>query len=154
QTTGFTDEVELGGPGLISQSATPVMDVTVLDREGRNRGRADSPPIYLRGAVLEDYHDGRWRRDQAPRARSLIRAQYIPQGVLIRPWLSPKREIWETELRVTVRAVPPGTSPVFTLWQPLELRPIGSGQFFAHDAATGVVLREGSPGRLEYVLRA
>lgn len=154
QVTGFTDEVDLGGAGLISQSATPVLDVTLLDREGRNRGRVDSPPIYLRGAVLEDYHEGRWRRDPTPRARSLVRAQYIPQGVLIRPWLSPRREIWETELRITVRGAPAGTSPVFTLWQPLELRPVGAGQFFAHDAENGVVLREGSAGRVEYVVRA
>lgn len=154
QTTGFTDEVQLGGPGLISQSQTPVMDVTVLDRNERNHGRADSPPIYLRGAVLETYEDGRWRRDQGPRARSLIRAQYIPDGIAIRPWLSPRTEIWETELRVTLRSAAPGATPLFTLWQPLELRPTGAGQFLAHDASNGVVVREGSPGRLEYTVRA
>lgn len=154
QTTGFTDEVQLGGPGLISQSQTPVLDITVFDRNERNRGRADSPPIYLRGAVLETYEDGRWRRDRGPGSRSLVRAQYIPDGTAIRPWLSPRRDIWETEIRVTLRAAGPGTTPLFTLWQPLELRPTGSGQFLAHDASTGVVLREGSPGRLEYSVRA
>ncbi len=154
QTTGFTDEVQLGGPGLISQSQTPVMDITVLDRNERNRGRADSAPIYLRGAVLETYEDGRWRRDRGPGARSLIRAQYIPDGAAIRPWLSPRTDIWETEVRVILRAAAAGVTPLFTLWQPLELRPTGAGQFLAHDAATGMVLREGSPGRLEYTVRA
>lgn len=154
QTTGFTDEVQLGGPGLISQSQTPVMDITVLDRNERNRGRADSTPIYLRGAILETYEDGRWRRDRGPGSRALVRAQYIPDGTAIRPWLSPRRDIWETEIRVTIRSAGPGTSPLFTLWQPLELRPTGSGQFLAHDASTGLVLREGSPGRLEYTIRS
>lgn len=154
QTTGFTDEVQLGGPGLISQSQTPVMDITVLDRNERNRGRADSPPIYLRGAVLETYEGGRWRRGRGPSARSLIRAQYIPDGTMIRPWISSRREIWEIEVRVAVRAAAPGTTPLFTIWQPLELRPVGAGQFLAHDVSTGMVVREGSAGRLDYVVRA
>ena len=154
QTTGFTDEVQLGGPGLISQSQTPVMDITVLDRNERNRGRPDSLPIYLRGAVLERYEDGRWRRDTGPSSRSLIRAQFIPEGTSIRPWLSPRRDIWETEIRVTIRNAGAGTTPLFTLWQPLELRPTNTGQFLAHDASNGTVLREGSPGRVEYALRA
>lgn len=154
QTTGFTDEVQLGGPGLISQSQTPVMDITVLDRNERNRGRPDSQPIYLRGAVLERYEDGRWRRESGPSSRSLIRAQFIPEGTTIRPWLSPRRDIWETEIRVTIRNAGAGTTPLFTLWQPLELRPTNTGQFLAHDASNGTVLREGSPGRIEYTIRA
>jgi transglutaminase-like putative cysteine protease len=154
QTTGFTDEVQLGGPGLISQSQTPVMDITVTDRNDRNRGRADAAAFYLRGAVLESYSDGRWTREDNPALRRFIRSQYIPDEAIIRPWLSPNREQWEIELRVTIRSVTAGTSPLFTVWQPLELRPVGNGQFIAHDPVNGVVMREGSAARVEYVTRS
>lgn len=154
QTTGFTDEVQLGGPGLISQSQTPVMDITVTDRNDRNRGRADAAPFYLRGAVLESYADGRWTREENPSLRRFIRSQFIPSDAIIRPWLSPNREQWEIELRVTVRSAPAGSSPLFTVWQPLELRPVGNGQFLAHDPVNGVVFREGSGSRVEYITRS
>lgn len=154
QTTGFTDEVQLGGPGLISQSQTPVMDITVTDRNDRNRGRADAAAFYLRGAVLETYAKGRWTREENPSLRRFIRSQYIPQEAIIRPWLSPTREQWEIELRVTIRSVSAGTSPLFTVWQPLELRPLGNGQFIAHDPMNGVVVREGTGSRVEYISRS
>ena len=151
QTTGFTDEVELGGPGLISQSPTPVMDVTVTDRNDRNRGRADAPPIYLRGAVLEAYESGRWTRASSRRLGP--RSQFIPESTPIRPWLSSQSYAWELELRVSIRNAAPGTTPLFTAWQPLEIRPIGSGHFIAHNASTGAAVREGSGGRVEYSVR-
>ncbi|MCC5822581.1 MAG: DUF3488 and transglutaminase-like domain-containing protein [Phycisphaerales bacterium] len=154
QTTGFTDEVQLGGPGLISQSQTPVMDVVILDRNERNRGRSDAPPIFLRGAVLETYESGRWTRDTELRRRGSVRAQFIPEGSAIRPYRPPTREPWELELRISIRNAQPGASPLFTHWQPLELRPVNSGQFLAHDPRTGTVLRDGFAGRVEYTIRS
>ena len=153
QTTGFADEVQLGGPGLISQSQTPVMDVTVIDRNDRNRGRPDAPPFYLRGAVLESYESGRWRRDTELRRRSAIRTQYIPEGAAIRPYTPQTQEAWELELRINIRSTRAGSTPLFTQWQPLELRPANSGQFLAHDPANGVVTRDGFAGRIEYTVR-
>lgn len=153
QTTGFADEVQLGGPGLISQSQTPVMDVTVIDRNDRNRGRPDAPPIYLRGAVLESYEAGRWRRDTDLRRRTTVRSQFIPEGASIRPYIPDRPESWELELQVSIRNARAGSTPLFTQWQPLELRPAGSGQFLAHDPANGVVVRDGFAGRVEYTVR-
>lgn len=154
QMTGFTDEVTLGGPGLISQSQTPVMDVAVFDRDGQNIGRVGSQAYYLRGAVLNDYEEGRWRRGERPAEPGFVRAQFIPAGTMIRPWISAGRDAWQQELRVNIRSAPSGDSPLFTVWQPLELRPVSSGQELSYFPANGVVYRKGSAGRVEYTARS
>lgn len=154
QMTGFTDEVTLGGPGLISQSQTPVMDVAVFDRDGENIGRLGSQPYYLRGAVLNEYTDGRWSRGDQSAERGFVRAQFIPAGTMIRPWISAGRDAWQLELRINIRSAPSGDSPLFTVWQPLELRPVSSGQELSYFPANGVVYREGSSGRIEYISRS
>ncbi len=154
QATGFADEVELGQPGLISQSPTPVMDVTVVDRDGRNLGAVDGAPMYLRGAVLEGYNAGRWT-SEAPgdRRTSIVRSQFIPEGVSIKPWLVPGGIEWETELRITMRNARSGGTPLFTAWEPLELTPLGSGRMIAFDPSVGLVFCEQTRGRLEYRVR-
>jgi hypothetical protein len=153
QMTGFTDEVMLGGPGLISQSQTPVMDVAVFDRDGKNIGRAGSAPYYLRGAVLNEYDDGRWSRGDVAAERSFVRGQFIQAGTMIRPWISAGRDAWQMELRVNIRSAP-ADSPLFTVWQPLELRPISSGQMLSYYPINGVVYRDGSANRIEYTVRS
>ncbi|RMH29858.1 MAG: DUF3488 domain-containing protein [Planctomycetota bacterium] len=154
QTTGFADEVELGQPGLISQSPTPVMDVSVVDRHGRNLGAVDGAPIYLRGAVLEGYNAGRWTSDASRERRSsFVRSQFIPEGVPIKPWLVPGGIEWETELRITMRNARSGGTPLFTAWEPLELTPLGSGRMIAFDPSVGLVFCEQTRGRLEYRVR-
>lgn len=154
QTTGFSDEVELGRPGLISQSPTPVMDVEVFDRSERNIGRLDAPPIYLRGAVLDEYEQGRWTRGLGRGQRGVLRAQFVPDGSMVRPWISADRTPWDMELRITVRHTRAGSTPMFTTWEPLILRPVNAGQFVSLDPQTGVVTREGPSGRLDYAIRS
>ncbi|MEQ8317900.1 MAG: DUF3488 and transglutaminase-like domain-containing protein [Phycisphaerales bacterium] len=61
--TGYTDTVELGRPGLISESQEKVLDMRVTDRSGGNMGGAGRV-YYLRGAVLDRYEGGRWTRER------------------------------------------------------------------------------------------
>ncbi|MCW5756360.1 MAG: DUF3488 domain-containing protein [Phycisphaeraceae bacterium] len=61
--TGFSDTVELGRAGLISESPQKVLDLRVTDAQGGNMGGAGRI-YYLRGAVLDRYEDGRWTRRQ------------------------------------------------------------------------------------------
>jgi transglutaminase-like putative cysteine protease len=55
--------VRLGTSGLLSESATPVLELRVLDSEGNTVADERFERVYLRGAVLEDYDgaSGRWR---------------------------------------------------------------------------------------------
>lgn len=154
QTTGFADEVELGQPGLVSQSPTPVMDVTVTNREGVNMGAIDSPPIYLRGAVLERYESGRWVRSRRADRASFRRAESIPASMSFRPWRAVDRAVWDTQLNVTIRSVSPsGRSPLFTAWEPLEFAPLGIAREISYDDDIGTVYVEDARGRVEYRVR-
>ncbi|MFK7883780.1 MAG: transglutaminaseTgpA domain-containing protein [Phycisphaerales bacterium] len=154
QSTGFADEVELGRPGLISQSPTPVMDVEVVDREGRNLGAVDAQPIYLRGAVLEDYESGRWVRSRRAERASFRQAKFIPAEVPVRPWRAFDRAIWDTQLNITIRSLRTNErTPLFTAWEPLEFTPMGVGRDISYDPMIGTVAVEGSRGRMEYRVR-
>jgi len=83
--TGFNDKVDLGGKGILSQSAAPVLELEVTDEKGRNVG-ASLGRVLLRGAVLDVYDDGSWRRGERNRSRStLIRmAPSVPATLLPR----------------------------------------------------------------------
>jgi transglutaminase-like putative cysteine protease len=59
--TGYTDTVELGRAGLISESQQKVLEMRVSDPTGGNLGGAGRV-YYLRGAVLDSYENGRWTR--------------------------------------------------------------------------------------------
>lgn len=61
--TGFSDTVELGRAGLISESPQKVLDLRVTDAQGGNMGGAGRV-YYLRGAVLDRYQEGRWSHRQ------------------------------------------------------------------------------------------
>lgn len=58
--TGFTSEVDLNDGGLISESQLVVMNARFTDSRGSLIGSSEEPQ-YLRGAVLDDYRNGRWR---------------------------------------------------------------------------------------------
>lgn len=59
--TGYTDEVNLGRAGLISESQQKVLEMRVSDSTGGNLG-GSGRVYYLRGAVLDLYENGRWTR--------------------------------------------------------------------------------------------
>jgi len=153
QSTGFSDEVTLGQPGLVSESPTPVMDIAVVDRAGNNIGSLDSPPVYLRGAVLEDYAEGRWKPAPPSARRGQVLADFVSPEMPIRPWISPHRLLWDTELRVTIRSARPGMTPLFTAWEPLELAPVRVGRFIAFHTGLGTVQADQARGRIEYRVR-
>lgn len=58
-TTEFSDQINLGQSGNISQDNTPVMDVRTISEPGTVS--VATGPIYLRGAVLTDYDDKHFR---------------------------------------------------------------------------------------------
>lgn len=58
--TGFASEVDLNDGGLISESQMVVMNARFADSMGRAIGSSEEAQ-YLRGAVLDEYRNGRWR---------------------------------------------------------------------------------------------
>lgn len=60
RVTGFSDRIQLGRGGLISESKAIVLDVNI-EESGEGPGRARTDTLYLRGASLPIYDEGGWR---------------------------------------------------------------------------------------------
>lgn len=112
--TGFRDNITLGQAGGISVSTEPVMDVILTD--GGGAIIADrTEPLYMRGAVLDDYDpsDGSWRARPQTTDR-VISNKDTPVKVS-------GGEAGRATLvqHVTVRdSVGAGLSQLFSLWRP------------------------------------
>ncbi|MCA9303350.1 MAG: DUF3488 domain-containing protein [Phycisphaerales bacterium] len=148
--TGFTDEVELGRPGLISQSSTPVLDLQVFDRNAKNIGQPESPAIYLRGAVLGSYQSGRWTYDDG-RQGSILGIHNLPAETTIRPASNPSRQPWSREYRISLRSSSLSESPIFVPWLPTEFRS-SLAMRFGYDKSNGQMVHEGTAS-LSYRVR-
>lgn len=113
QQTDFTDEVELGTAGIISQSSTPVLDLRVTTADGtRSRGSASSV-FYLRGAVLDEYENGRWTSSLGDGSRSGSSAYGVDQPIHL--WRSPELD-FDSRATVTIRNAKP-RNHLFTIWR-------------------------------------
>lgn len=120
--TGFSNVVQLGTRGVISESPTVVMEVEVRqaastsDTTGVSIGSV-SEVLYLRGAVLEQYDNGLWSarvgagRGIAVEANSMAVFGEISAGSLVRQ-------------DVRVRDTPPAGTPAtfFGLWRPVAIQ--------------------------------
>lgn len=148
--TGFNDEVELGRPGLISQSSTPVLDLQVFDRNGKNIGQSESPAIYLRGAVLDTYEDGLWTYKKG-RHGSILGIHRLPAETTVRPAINRAQHPWSREYRISLRGSILRESPVFVPWLPVEFRSPQSIRF-GYDRGNGLMLHEGTTN-LNYRVR-
>jgi len=76
--TGFSEQVKLGGHGTLKSDSTVIMRVEIPERYG---GKS-RPMIHWRGAALDEYAGGEWRRsvqapetwsEQAPRGSKNVR---------------------------------------------------------------------------------
>lgn len=127
-TTGFTDSVQLGEPGLITPSQTAVLDLEVQERRDGEWSNVGSPNriFHLRGAVLDSYDPsrGRWTRGKAM-SRSEGQLVGAGQTFSIRPQPPLSGRLGEANVRaiVTIRNAPNESSYLFTLWRPLSISP-------------------------------
>lgn len=166
QVSGFRDHVKLGTPGLLDTSREVVMHVT-LSEDGQQLTGAE--PRYFRGAVLDFYASGSWRRS---RALDTFRSARVFSGGT----LSPNDEHFDRGrtqlpvLRDPNRLVDPYPPGVRTIDQRYELANKTGASLFAMAfpvqvafvTATAIdmnpltrTLRLGSyDGRLEYEVRS
>jgi transglutaminase-like putative cysteine protease len=70
RVSGFASQVDLQSVGMISLSPEVVMEVELtqpsLAREAARRQEQFGEPLYLRGVVLDEYANGRWRASPNP----------------------------------------------------------------------------------------
>ena len=146
RVTGFSSKVDVGLGGLISESQTPVLDLTVFDSQRGVRLGGEGEVYYLRGAVLDTYTGRAWIAAAQPAPRD------DPVGLFP---AGSRKEIGaggaerETRLSITIRNAPPGPSHLFTLWRPLTVTFLDGGSEY-HNPFTGVILRDGQGGKFRY----
>ncbi|HVZ94514.1 MAG TPA: transglutaminaseTgpA domain-containing protein [Phycisphaerales bacterium] len=130
--SGFSNSVELGHSGFITQSQRTVLTMKMNSPGDRARlGR----PVYLRGAVLDRYDPerARWRPAFRPSLLPTVQVQTLSPGAL-----PPDRVLVTQEIELQPLAGQDG-APVVALHKPLGLT-AASFLKVQHDPATGVML--------------
>ncbi len=151
--SGFSDSIELGRPGLISSSSEPVMDITITDRNGLNIGRENLPAIYFRGAVLEEYIDGRWERKARSHEGQTLRTQNVNPGTILKPIGPAGGDVWDRQFEVTMRKTDRGETYLFAPWKTVEFRILDERTRLRWDFQRGLFLKDGLGGQTQYVVR-
>lgn len=97
--SGFAQEVRLGQSGELSLSEDPVLDLVLLNDEGRNEGSANRA-VLLRGAVLDTYDDRQhtWRSSGSARFITETASPLFPRSLA-----PPVGRAEVTSLRITIR---------------------------------------------------
>ena len=149
-TSGFTDTVQLGRPGRITESPTPVMDLAIYDREGNNIGGPLTQAIYLRGAVLSSYKDGAWNTDFSGKMRTLP----IPPRTTLRANNVEDTLRWSTEMKISLRSIPSGPSYLFAPWKTVEFHTGADPVRLGFDFNFGFFMKDGYITSLDYSVRS
>ncbi len=127
--TGFTDTVDLGRRNVISESPEIVMDVQFRQGSMGSMDEAsivgsESETYYLRGAVLDDYRDGRWTSTNPIRASTRASRRELDRGeqdwiLRPRPGFTPTGPILEQVCTFRNAAARDAIVPIFNVWRPL-----------------------------------
>jgi protein-glutamine gamma-glutamyltransferase len=145
-TTGFADQVSLGGMGIISVSQEPVFDLRLEDSQGNALGGAGQVQ-YLRGAVLDVYSNGRWTAsDNADRGRRVDVVPGIPTAI----GTPPLSEIGQVVQHVVVRRADRVEQVLFAVWRPYQVQVSESGVL--RQKNSGVLRATMGSGKLSYTI--
>lgn len=117
-STGFTDQIRLGGSGIISESTTPVLDLQLEDAEGNALGGAGQVQ-YLRGAVLDTYFNGRWVLGDPSEGAHRLK---LSAGLATPFAVPPPRELSVVTQHVVLKHANPVDQVLFSLWRPYSVQ--------------------------------
>ncbi len=149
RVSGFSDKVQLGQDGLISESRAVVAEVSVLPIGEEGALRAVEV-IHLRGAVLDKYEDGVWNSttdaSNIMDSREISRGKTEPLGGR-RDSASAARAL---RLRITMRDVD-SPVPAFAPWWPAAIEFNSDGRLWK-DPNTLILQRMGKEGVLTYTV--
>lgn len=151
RVVGFNDEVRLGMGGLISESAEPVLDLELYDRQGDPIGSVGQR-FYLRGAVLDAYdrRTGTWTRSE----RSRNDYKFGPGPLFPHPPTAISGghpRAWNIRQEVTIRNIASERGHLFSIWQTNQARvdPPAQLQYCSTD---GTLRVQGHGGKVSYTV--
>lgn len=152
--SGFSDTVELGRPGTISQSSAPVLNITVTNRDGQNIGKENSSAFYLRGAVLNTYESGHWTHSASKLVPLSNRAKLYPPNTMLKSAIRDEAANWDRQFAVTMRSSENGETYLFAPWKTVEFRVGSEPMHVGLDFERGLFLKDGIGGRVNYSVRS
>lgn len=118
---GFNDHIDLGRAGLLSESSTPVMDVSVQDSSGNNLGSSHKI-LYLRGFTRDAYDTQAfvWVRSRT----AFTSLDFQPGARTVFPVnRAENRHAYSTRFqRITVRPSVSAEAYVFGEWRPVSIQ--------------------------------
>ena len=144
-TTGFTDDVQLGRPGRLTSSPTPVLRMTIHDRNDQSTGTSESRAIYLRGSVLTQYKSGRWIAHTEQNIPTTFRTRIVQKGQSIPVVSDSSRAQWIHEYHFTFDRPDQNFGYLFSPWKPLELKALSAQSRLGIDPDTGMILLATQP---------
>lgn len=144
-STGFAEDVELGRPGRITDSPTPVLRVSITDRNDQPVGSDNSKAIYLRGSVLTQYNNGRWIAHSEQSIPTTFRTRIVQRDQSVPIVNDNSRANWTHEYNITFDRKNQNYGYLFTPWKPLELRPTTNQARVGIDPDTRMILLASKP---------
>lgn len=144
-TTGFAEDVELGRPGRITSSTTPVLRMTIRDRNDQPVGTNDSRAIYLRGSVLTQYLQGRWIPHHDQGIPTTFRTRILEPSQSLPLVSDTSRASWIHEYQITFNKQEQNYGYLFSPWKPLELKAATKQARVGIDPDTRMILLASQP---------
>jgi protein-glutamine gamma-glutamyltransferase len=144
-STGFAEDVQLGRPGRITSSPTPVLRMTIRDRNDQPLGSQNSRAIYLRGSVLTQYESGRWVAHHNQSIPTTFRTRIVRRNQSVPIVQDATRAQWTHEYAITFDRDDQNYGYLFTPWKPLELKTIANQSRVGIDPATRMILLSSTP---------
>jgi hypothetical protein len=123
--TGFTEQIALGGHGVLRDNPTVVMRVFLRGPDAARR----AGPLYLRGMAFDTYRSGSWSRSDRAPGPPAQRVGPVHTLELLRPdpRQSGPREALRSALVQEIFLEPIGTNLLFAAAQPVGIDLGGDG---------------------------
>ncbi|MBO6514769.1 MAG: DUF3488 domain-containing protein [Phycisphaerales bacterium] len=144
-TTGFAEDVNLGRPGRISSSPTPVLRMSIRDRNDQPLGNENTKAIYLRGSVLTQYQQGRWVAHHDQGIPTTFRTRILEENQSLPLVSDTSRAEWTREYQFAFNKPDQNYGYLFTPWKPLELRATSTQARVGVDPITRMILLASQP---------
>lgn len=144
-TTGFAEDVELGRPGRITSSTTPVLRMTIRDRNDQPIGANDSKAIYLRGSVLTQYSQGRWIPHHDQGIPTTFRTRILEPSQSLPLVSDASRANWTREYQIAFNNQEQNYGYLFSPWKPLEIKASTKQARVGIDPNTRMILLASQP---------
>ena len=118
-----------------------------------NVGSENSRAVYLRGAVLNEYSNGRWSPSPMMRSPLKTRTTLIPPNTSLESNTQTDTTRWEHQYTISIRSLDNGPAYLFAPWKTVEFRVGDEPIRLGLDFERGIFIKDGIGGKVQYAVR-